>query len=121
MDIEPLNSIKFYRATAENRNLSNSLNDYSEMRDPFQPKHMRSAKPPRGWVKARRVTAYQAPPTSRFKRFLRFFINPWLVTLVLVFVLGGFLTFTYFWFEFSDQIDRRLLGEEIFTPSAGIY
>jgi penicillin-binding protein 1B len=91
------------------------------MRDPFQPKHMRSKRPPKGWVKARRVAAYQAPPPTRIRRFLRFFINPWFVTFTLVFVLIGFLTFTYFWFEFSDQIDRRLLSGQIFTPSAGIY
>jgi penicillin-binding protein 1B len=82
---------------------------------------MRSKRPPKGWVKARRVSAFQAPPPSRLRRFLRFFVNPWLITFTLVFALGGFLTFTYFWFEFSDQIDRRLLGEEVFTPSAGIY
>ncbi|HEX6125247.1 MAG TPA: PBP1A family penicillin-binding protein [Pyrinomonadaceae bacterium] len=82
---------------------------------------MRSRRPPKGWVNARRVSAYQAPAPSRSRRFLRFFINPWLVTFTLVFVLIGFLTFTYFWFEYSDQIDRRLLGEQIFTPSAGIY
>jgi penicillin-binding protein 1B len=91
------------------------------MRDPFQPKHMRSKRPPKGWAKARRVTAYQAPPPSRFRRFLRFFINPWLVTFTLLFVLIGFLGFTYFWFEFSDDIDRKLLGSEIYTASAGIY
>lgn len=67
------------------------------------------------------MTSYQAPPKSRLRRFLRFFINPWLVTFTLVFLLVGFLTFTYFWFDYSDQLDRRLLGEQIFTPSAGIY
>ncbi|HVF29703.1 MAG TPA: PBP1A family penicillin-binding protein [Pyrinomonadaceae bacterium] len=82
---------------------------------------MRSKRPPKGWVKARGVTAYQAPPKSRLRRLLRFFINPWSVTFTLVFVLIGFLTFTYFWFEFSDQIDRKLLGSEIYTTSAGIY
>lgn len=91
------------------------------MREPFQPKHNRTTRPPKGWVNARRVTAYQAPPPSRIRRLFRFFVNPWTITFSLVFVLIAFLTFTYFWFEFSDQIDRRLLGEEIYTPSAGIY
>jgi penicillin-binding protein 1B len=91
------------------------------MREPFQPKQNRSRRPPKGWVKARRVTAYQAPPPSRVRRLFRFFVNPWTITLSLVVVLIAFLTFTYFWFEFSDQIDRKLLGEEIYTPSAGIY
>ena len=82
---------------------------------------MRSKRPPKGWTGTRRVAAYQAPPASRFRRFARFFINPWIVTFSLVFILTGFLTFTYFWFEFSDRIDRRLLSGEIYTPSAGIY
>src|SRR4030095_12238103 len=91
------------------------------MRDPFQPKHLRSKRPPKGWIKARRVAAYQAPPRSRLRRFARFFMNPWLITFTLVFLLIGFLTVSYFWFEFSDVIDQRLLSGEIYTPSAGIY
>jgi len=82
---------------------------------------MRSKPQSKAWMKTPRVAAYQAPPPSRFRRFLRFFINPWVVTFALVFTLIGFLTFTYFWFEFSDRIDRRLLSGEVYTPSAGIY
>lgn len=82
---------------------------------------MRSKRPPRGWVNARRVSAYQGPPPSRFRRFLRFFANPWLITSVLVVMLIAFLTTTYFWFEYSDQIDRRLLSGDVYTASAGIY
>ena len=77
--------------------------------------------PPKNWVKSRRLASYQAPPQSRFRRILRMFVNPWTVLLSGVLILGGFLTLTYFWFEFSDRIDRRLLGGEVFTPSAGIY
>src|SRR5688572_16746634 len=91
------------------------------MPDPFQPKHMRSKRPPKGWIKARRVSAYQAPPPSRAGRLRRAIFNPWLVTFTLVFVLIGFLTFTYFWFDYSDQIDQHLLSGEIYTASAGIY
>jgi penicillin-binding protein 1B len=91
------------------------------MRDPFQPKHMRSRRPPKGWIKARRVSAYQAPEPSRLRRIRRLIFNPWLVTSTLVIVLIAFAGFTYFWFEFSDQIDRRLLSGEIYTASAGIY
>ena len=91
------------------------------MREPFQAKKNRSKLPPKGWVKARRVTAYQAPPPGRVRRIFRFFVNPWTITFALLVTLLGFLTFSYFWFEFSDQIDRRLLGEEVYTPSAGIY
>ncbi len=91
------------------------------MRDPFQPKHMPSKRPPKGGSKMRRMAAYQAPPPTRIRRFARSFKNPWFVTFTLVFLLIGFLSFTYFWFEFSDRIDRRLLSGEIYTPSAGIY
>src|SRR6476620_5626753 len=82
---------------------------------------VRSKQPPRGWIKKRRVTAYQAPPRSRFRRFLAFFASPWLVGSVLILVLGGFLITFYYWSEFSDRIDRRLLSGEVYTPSAGIY
>ncbi len=77
--------------------------------------------PPKGWIKAKRVTAYQAPPKSRFRRMLRRIVNPWTFSAALLLLLGAFLTVTYFWFEYSDRIDRRLLSGEIFTPSAGIY
>ena len=35
--------------------------------------------------------------------------------------LATFFTLTYYWFKFSDRIDRQLLSGEIYTPSAGIY
>ena len=91
------------------------------MRGPFQTKTMRSRRPPKGWVDKRRVAAYKAPQASRTRRFLRFFVSPWFITAALVLTLSFFLTFTYFWFEFSDRIDRRLLSGQIYTPSAGIY
>jgi hypothetical protein len=81
----------------------------------------RSKKPPAAWKKARGVKAYKAPPPSRFRRILRKIFNPWTLGIGLVVVLAGFFTATYFWFEFSDQIDRRLLSGVVFTPSAGIY
>ena len=84
-------------------------------------KNTRSKMPPKGWVKAKRVSAYQAPPPSRFRRVVGWFINPWTVAVALFCVLGAFLTLTYYWFDFSDRIDRRLLSGEVFTPSAGIY
>lgn len=75
----------------------------------------------KGRARVRRVTAYKGPPPSRFRRFLRFVFSPLMVGAALVVLLAGFLTFTYYWFEFSDRIDRRLLSGEIFTPYAGIY
>jgi hypothetical protein len=63
--------------------------------------------PPKGWVKARRgVAAYQAPPESRWRRFLRMVFNGWTISIASVFALLVFLTLTYFWFEFSDRIDQ---------------
>ncbi len=77
--------------------------------------------PPQGWKKAHRVSSFQSPPRSRFRRVLGWIFNIWTLAFALLFVLAGFLTATYFWFDFSDRIDRRLLASEVFTPSAGIY
>ncbi len=77
--------------------------------------------PPKGWVKSRRASSYQAPPDSRLKRLLRKVFNVWTLAIAGILLVAGFLTLTYFWFEFSDRIDRRLLSGEVFTASAGIY
>jgi penicillin-binding protein 1B len=77
--------------------------------------------PPKGWKKARRATAFQAPPPSRFRRMLRMLFNVWTLSIASLLFLVGFLTLTYFWFEFSDRIDQKLLSGEVFTASAGIY
>src|SRR5580765_4970563 len=81
----------------------------------------RSKMPPRGWVNSRRGTVYKAPPPSRFRRLLRLIFNGWTISAALLIILGVFLTLTYFWFEFSDRIDQKLLGGEVYTASAGIY
>ena len=77
--------------------------------------------PPKGWLKQRRSVTYQAPPPSRFRRFLRLIFNGWTVSAALLILLGVFLTLTYYWFEFSGRIDQKLLSGEVFTASAGIY
>ena len=77
--------------------------------------------PPKGWVKARRPAAYQAPPPTRFRRIIRLTFNGWTISAALILMLSVFLTLTYFWFEFSDRIDRKLLSGEVYTASAGIY
>lgn len=84
-------------------------------------KSTRSKMPPRGWKKGHRVAAFQPPPRSRFRRILRWIFNPWTIGLTLVLIVAGVFTFSYFWLEYSDQIDRKLLSGEIFTPTAGIY
>ena len=86
-----------------------------------QGRSTRSKKPPKGWLKARRVTAYQAPPPSRVRRILRWVFSPWTVSLVMLLLLVSGITLAYFWVDYSDRIDRKLLSGEIFTPTAGIY
>ncbi len=71
--------------------------------------------------KYRRVATYRTPPPSRARRLFHTLFNAWTLSLAALFLLASFLTVTYYWFEFSDRIDRRLLSGEVFTPSAGIY
>lgn len=77
--------------------------------------------PPKGWVKARRQVSFKAPPKSRIRRLIGLVFNRWTLIISLIVLLITFLSLTYFWFEFSDRIDRRLLSGEVFTPTAGIY
>ncbi len=81
----------------------------------------KSKRPPRGWVRAKRASSYQAPPPTAFRRFLALAFNGWTASIVFFLILGAFLTLTYFWFEFSDRIDQKLLSGEVYTASAGIY
>lgn len=91
------------------------------MQDIEPNKTLRSKRPPKGWVKARRGVAYQAPPPSRFRRILRKVFNGWTISAALIVFVTVFLTLTYYWFEFSDRIDRKLLSGEVYTASAGVY
>ncbi len=91
------------------------------MQEDSAKKKSRSKTPPKGWVKARRGSVYKAPPPSRFRRLLRMVFNGWTISVALIILLTCFLTVTYYWMEFSDRIDQKLLSGEVFTPSAGIY
>src|SRR5262249_28711059 len=68
-----------------------------------------------------RAKSFKAPPRGRFRRILRYVFNVWTVSLALIILLIAFLTASYYWVEFSDRIDRKLLSGEVFTPTAGIY
>jgi penicillin-binding protein 1B len=72
-------------------------------------------------VKANRATVYKAPPRSRIRRIVGAVFNRWTALAALFLAVCGSLVFGYYWFLFSDEIDRRLLANEVFTPSAGIY
>ena len=84
-------------------------------------KSTKSKLPPKGWLKKHRVTAFQTPPPPLYRRVFRFFFNPLTVLIFCFALLGVFLTLTYFWFDYSERIDRRLLSGQVYTPSAGIY
>ncbi len=77
--------------------------------------------PPKYWRKKHRVNAFQSPPPSLYRRILRFFVNPLTVFIAAFLSVGIFLTATYFWFDYSDRIDQRLLSGQVYTQSAGIY
>ena len=74
-------------------------------------------------VNRRKRTSARSPrkqKKSLFRRGLRLIFNPVSVGLFALVFLGVFLIGTYFWFEFSEKIDRLLSGE-VFTRNAGIY
>ena len=68
-----------------------------------------------------RIAVYQAPPQTRWERFRSRLLSPWTLLLSTVAAVSVLLFFGYFWVEYSDLVDRRLMSGEVFTPSAGIY
>lgn len=84
-------------------------------------KSRKPKKPPKYWRKEHPIKAFKAPKPPLYKRFFRLIFNGYTASITLALLLGVFLTATYFWFEFSDIIDRRLLSGEVFTQNAGIY
>src|SRR5436190_3987801 len=91
------------------------------MQENLPQKNPRSKMPPRGWKKAHRAKSFQAESQSRFRRYLGYIFNAWTISIASILVLTAFLTLTYYWFDFSDRIDQKLLSGEVYTSSAGIY
>ncbi len=113
------NYLKFYRATAENKNLTNR-NTLSKMQERIRSKSRKPKTPPKYWRDKHGKTVYKAPPPPLYRRILRLIFNPLTIGIFLFAVLGVFLTAMYFWFEYSDKVDLLLRGE-VFTNTAGIY
>lgn len=67
-----------------------------------------------------RVRKYKAPKPTRLRRILRLIFNPITFAVAAFSLLAVFLFASYYWFEFSDKINRMLAGD-IFTRNAGIY
>lgn len=87
-------------------------------------KSRRPAKPPEYWRSKHPNRSYKAPKPKKaplYRRVFRLFFNGYTISLALLIALAGFLTATYFWFEFSDVIDNKLLGGNVYTANAGIY
>ena len=84
-------------------------------------KSRKPKKPPKYWRAKHPIIAFQAPKPPLYKRIWRLIFNGYTVSAFLLVVLATFLTATYFWFEYSDVIDHKLLSGEVYTPNAGIY
>jgi len=84
-------------------------------------KSRKPIKPPKYWRAKHPIASFQAPKPPLYKRIWRMIFNGYTISAGLLVVLAVFLTATYFWFEYSDIIDRRLLSGEVYTPNAGIY
>lgn len=67
-----------------------------------------------------RVVRYEEPPSSFFRRVLRFLLRPYIALPALFAAALIISVFAYYWIVFSARIDNLLRGE-VFTRSAGIY
>jgi len=86
-----------------------------------QGKSRKPAKPPKYWRDKHPIKSFKAPKPPLYRRIFRALFNGYTISAFLLVVLATFLTATFFWFEYSDIIDRRLLSGEVYTPNAGIY
>ncbi|HVE57204.1 MAG TPA: transglycosylase domain-containing protein, partial [Pyrinomonadaceae bacterium] len=84
-------------------------------------KSRKPIKPPKYWRSKHPVKSFQAPKPPLYKRVWRMIFNGYTISVFLLVVLVTFLTATYFWFEYSDIIDRKLLSGEVYTQNSGIY
>src|SRR5688572_14987074 len=84
-------------------------------------KNRKPIKAPKYWRDKHPTKAFQAPKAPFYKRIWRAVFNGYTISAFLLAVLAVFLTASFFWFEYSDIIDRRLLSGEVYTPNAGIY
>ena len=94
---------------------------YKVMPDSPRSNNIRSKRPPKAWLKKHRPQDTKPIPRSKFRRVLRKIFNAWTLSIAGILIVSAFLTATYFWFDFSGTIDRKLLSGEVFTPNAGIY
>lgn len=84
-------------------------------------KSRKPIKPPKYWRDRHPVKTFKAPKPPLYKRIWRAVFNGYTISAFLLVSLAVFLTATFFWFEYSDIIDRRLLSGEVYTPNSGIY
>lgn len=84
-------------------------------------KSRKPVKPPSYWRSKHPVKSFKAPKAPLYKRVFRLIFNAYTISFSALAILAVFLTGTYFWFEYSDIIDRKLLSGQVYTPNAGIY
>jgi penicillin-binding protein 1B len=84
-------------------------------------KSRKPTKPPKYWRDKYPIKEYKAPKPPLYRRVFQLLFNGYTISAFLLVVLAAFLTATYFWFEYSDIIDRKLLSGEVYTPNSGIY
>jgi len=84
-------------------------------------KSRKPAKPPKYWRDKHPIKSFKAPKPPLYKRIWRLIFNAYTISFATLIILASFLTAAYFWFEYSDVIDHRLLSGEVYTPNAGIY
>lgn len=93
----------------------------SKMPNQISVKSRKPQKPPKYWRDKHQIKTFQSPQPPFYKRLWRLVFNAYTVSFASFLFLLAFLTATYFWFEFSDIIDRKLLSGNVFTAHAGIY